>query len=237
MQEPASRIGFGLVLLVLLWIGVYWFWPAEQPAPISFADTGRPSAPHTGASGNLQTPAGPRGESTRPAIDPPPTGERPIPPAPQQPRTTSPAPDGGRGPGPIAVIPPQFVEHVIEPGETFRTISVKYFGTSAHASAVARANPLMSPTSLRPGRVIRVPVDPRNIQGLPVEAADVQSGGTAEYVVQRGDTLSKIASVVYGDSRLADHIFRANRDTMADMHSLRIGQKLRIPPKPAPTNP
>ncbi|MBX3383483.1 MAG: LysM peptidoglycan-binding domain-containing protein [Phycisphaeraceae bacterium] len=237
MQEPASRIGFGLVLLVLLWIGVYWFWPAEQPAPISFADTARPSAPRTGTSDAPTPPAGPRGESTRTAIDHPPSGDRPIPPAPQQPRPTSPEPGGNRGPGTIAVIPPQFVDHVIEPGETFRTISVKYFGTSAHASAIARANPFMSPTSLRPGRVIRVPVDPRNIQGLPVEDADEQRGGTAEYVVQRGDTLSKIASVVYGDSRLADHIFRANRDTMADMHSLRIGQKLRIPPKPAPTNP
>jgi len=232
MQEPASRIGFGLVLLVLLWIGVYWFWPAEQPAPISFADTRQTDSPATNSGSNdpLENPA-----ATTPRINPPPlTGNRPTPP-PQQPRgTTNTAPAAGDTSPSIAVVPPQFVDHVIEPGETFRTISVKYFGTSAHAAAIARANPFVSPTSLRPGRVVRVPIDPRNIQGLPVETQGDTPQGMTEYIVKRGDSLSKIASMVYGDSRLAEHIYLANRDTMSDMHSLRAGQKLRIPPKPSP---
>jgi nucleoid-associated protein YgaU len=49
------------------------------------------------------------------------------------------------------------------------------------------------------------------------------------YVVQKGDTLSKIAAEYYGDVRLYTKIFEANRDVLEDPDKIQPGQKLRIP--------
>lgn len=52
---------------------------------------------------------------------------------------------------------------------------------------------------------------------------------TQTYVVQKGDTLSKIADQYYGDARLYTQIFEANRDVLKDPDKIKPGQKLRIP--------
>lgn len=49
------------------------------------------------------------------------------------------------------------------------------------------------------------------------------------YVVQKGDTLSKIADEYYGDARLYTKIFEANRDILSNPDKIKPGQKLRIP--------
>ena len=53
------------------------------------------------------------------------------------------------------------------------------------------------------------------------------------YTVVKGDTLSKIAKEQYGNTSYKDLIFQANRDRLKTENSLREGQKLRLPPKPA----
>jgi nucleoid-associated protein YgaU len=79
-----------------------------------------------------------------------------------------------------------------------------------------------------------VPKNPSNIQGAPAPREDAEPANVqnAEYEVQEGDTLSRIAQEVYGESRLWTLIRDANRDRLASETSLQIGQKLRIPPKP-----
>jgi nucleoid-associated protein YgaU len=52
---------------------------------------------------------------------------------------------------------------------------------------------------------------------------------TQTYVVQSGDTLSKIAQKYYGDASLYTKIFQANRDQLSDPNRISPGQKLRIP--------
>jgi nucleoid-associated protein YgaU len=52
---------------------------------------------------------------------------------------------------------------------------------------------------------------------------------TQIYVVQKGDTLSKIAQQYYGDPTLYEQIFEANRDVLSDPNKIMPGQKLRIP--------
>jgi nucleoid-associated protein YgaU len=52
---------------------------------------------------------------------------------------------------------------------------------------------------------------------------------TQTYVVQSGDSLSKIAQKYYGDASLYDKIFQANRDVLKDPNKIQVGQKLRIP--------
>jgi len=49
------------------------------------------------------------------------------------------------------------------------------------------------------------------------------------YVVQPGDSLSKIAKAVYGDANRWKEIFKANQDQIKEPNLIRPGQELRIP--------
>ncbi|MFN2593751.1 MAG: LysM peptidoglycan-binding domain-containing protein [Actinomycetota bacterium] len=61
-------------------------------------------------------------------------------------------------------------------------------------------------------------------------ASAAPPAGSQTYTVKANDTLRGIAQKFYGDSSLDDLIAQANGIT--DPSSLRIGQKLTIPPKP-----
>jgi nucleoid-associated protein YgaU len=61
------------------------------------------------------------------------------------------------------------------------------------------------------------------------EPAAADNPYTQTYVVQAGDTLSKIAQRYYGDAALYTKIFEANRDVLKDPNRISPGQKLRIP--------
>ncbi|MBT3666190.1 MAG: LysM peptidoglycan-binding domain-containing protein [Opitutae bacterium] len=52
------------------------------------------------------------------------------------------------------------------------------------------------------------------------------------YVVQQGDSLYAISRKFYGDSSKINLIFNANRATLRSKNSLKLGQKLIIPPVP-----
>lgn len=49
------------------------------------------------------------------------------------------------------------------------------------------------------------------------------------YVVQPGDTLSKLAQHAYGSAKRYSTIFEANRDLLSDPDKIQPGQTLRIP--------
>jgi nucleoid-associated protein YgaU len=63
----------------------------------------------------------------------------------------------------------------------------------------------------------------------PAPSAAADNPYTQTYVVQAGDTLSKIAQKYYGDATLYTKIFEANRDVLKDPNRISPGQKLRIP--------
>ena len=50
-----------------------------------------------------------------------------------------------------------------------------------------------------------------------------------KYKVQSGDTLSKVAQRVYGDSAKYRKIFDANRDVLKDPDKINVGQELKLP--------
>jgi nucleoid-associated protein YgaU len=225
MHEGAGRFAGGLILLVALWIGIYWWWPRESK--ITFAQ------------GNEAV----RGVSPKRLENPEPAPKRPDPTPTTPTRPTRPTP--ARPDVPQAIIPPEFTEYTIKSGDTFASIARQYYGSAALSSVIIAANPLMSPDRMTIGRVIRIPKDPNNIQGIPVKPVETPAPppvpakttplepGTKTYVIQSGDTLSKISHEVYGESRLSSLIYEANRDQLSGEDAmLHIGQVLKIPPKP-----
>ncbi len=149
-----------------------------------------------------------------------------------------------------AVEAPRFRAYIVQRGDiSFQAISQRVYGTTAHADAVSRANPLVTPDRLVPGRtVLNIPLDPGNIQGRVVSisptgtlaaetaAATPRTAPAAEarpaektYVVQPGDTLSGIAKKVYGSSAQWERLAAANQDRLPDPAKLRAGITLRVP--------
>lgn len=67
----------------------------------------------------------------------------------------------------------------------------------------------------------------------PKPAATAAGGpGTAAtryYTIKSGDSLSKIAEAMYGDSQQYDKIFEANREVIGDPDKIYPGQQIRIP--------
>ncbi|MBT8143132.1 MAG: peptidoglycan-binding protein LysM [Gammaproteobacteria bacterium] len=67
------------------------------------------------------------------------------------------------------------------------------------------------------------------------EMVEPEAGGAAEvpdvefYVIQPGDTLSKLAKQHYGDAMQYPKIFEANREVIEDPDKIFVGQKIRIP--------
>jgi nucleoid-associated protein YgaU len=92
----------------------------------------------------------------------------------------------------------------------------------------ATAVPLQ-PTVERPALATAAPASPIPAAASPSPSPDA-AGRT--YIVKQGDTLSTIASAVYGDASQWRVIFDANRDQLPSESQLQIGQTLRIPPLP-----
>jgi nucleoid-associated protein YgaU len=63
----------------------------------------------------------------------------------------------------------------------------------------------------------------------PPQAAAEDNPYAQYHVVQKGESLSKIAEQYYGDMMLYPQIFEANRDVLSDPNKIKPGQRLRIP--------
>lgn len=67
-------------------------------------------------------------------------------------------------------------------------------------------------------------------EGSPAVAESPESSAPTIYVVEKNDTLEKIARKVYGDFRKWPRIYKANRERIKNPNVLRTGLKLTIPP-------
>ncbi|HBS28132.1 MAG TPA: hypothetical protein DEB06_01480 [Phycisphaerales bacterium] len=227
MSNAPTRLAYAVLALAVIWVFVYW--RTDGPAPRGTVEFGEPPSVEEASPQDHG-----QAESVEVATLPEPVVE-PAP-APIEPERAAP-----EGP-PIAsgVILPQFREHTVKRGETAETISQRYYGTPTRWDAVMRANPRVDFQRLRVGTVIRVAVDPGNIQGLPAPeperppAPSTPPPRAMEYRVKPGDTLSEIAKAVYGRSSLWTLIRDANIDEVgSDGSRLRAGTTIVIPPAPA----
>lgn len=228
MTDASRRLVGASCFLAALWVLVYWLWQPARPG-VSFARADNAEPALTPDPGSADAPAIQERAQTPAVRDPlDPSGPQAAPPA---------AP---LSPGPSLLDPtpsvPVFRDYTIREGDTFESIAARELGSRALHEAIARANPLKDPRRLRVGEVIRLPLDPQNVQGpgaapgSPVQEAVAQ--GPVTYTVEPGDSLSKISQLFYGTVRHADLIFRANRDVLRSVDDVRAGQVIRIPPRP-----
>ncbi len=223
MGTGATKPTAVFALLLGVWVGTYWLYDPGPPK-ISFARA--PSGPEAspgaaGASGTVV----------------------PAPPPASPPRTSAPAMVEVTG-----VEAPRFTSYTVQTGDTsLAIVARRTLGDPRYAEAIARANPLISPSRLIPGRtVLRIPVDVENIQGkvvtlevpAPVEAepgapttgvAPVATASVRTHVVQEGETLSSIAAKYYGSGAAYGRVFAANRDVLRTPDRVKLGMVLKVP--------
>jgi nucleoid-associated protein YgaU len=116
----------------------------------------------------------------------------------------------------------------VRSGDTLFDIVVKRYGDSTYMNDVLVANPGLDPKRLRINQKIVLPPKEKLDRKSPAK-----SGGDEQkiYVVQEQDTsLVAIARRMYGDSAMANEIFKLNRDQLRTPEGLRPGMRLRLPP-------
>lgn len=222
MANASTRLALAVLALAVIWVIAYW--RTEAPAPKPSVAFGEPPV----AAVEPVTEAPPAFEEL-PLPLPTPAAPVESPPA----QETPPADPAPAGP----TVPPRFREHTVQRGDTAESLSRQYYGTPSRWDAVMRANPRIDFHRLRAGTVIKIAVDPDNIQGVPAPttaespATPTEPPPPIEYRVRSGDTLSGIAKAVYGDSSLWTIIRDANLEKVGrDGTRLRAGTTIIIPP-------
>jgi nucleoid-associated protein YgaU len=200
----------------------------------------------------------PRGTpDTSPTATPPAVDPTPFPPA-LQPPPAAPLqnPEAAKPPRTRRVqkiVPPEFRDYTVKKGDTgFPSIAARpeVFGDARKATAIAKSNPLADPSKLKPGvTVLKIPVDPENIQGKPVWVDEVVAEGLPDvpptapqepkpapagktYTIQPDDTLWEISKRFYGSGAKWKLIAEANKDVIPNPDRPPRGVTIRIPPEP-----
>lgn len=129
--------------------------------------------------------------------------------------------------------PSTSITYVVQRGDTLYAIGQR-FGVSY--LEIARANKILNPGLIFVGQTLIIPIGGT---GAPTPAPTPMPGGSVSYVVQRGDTVYRIA-LRYGTTIAA--IRAANN--LSNVNLIYVGQVLVIPtraatptPQPAPTFP
>ncbi len=244
MRDTSTRVFSLMCALIGVWVVVYWFYEPAKP-PVTF-DANVPGAGEVAIRpdplAQLDQRAGesaiPERPIAKPVVKPP--VKRVVNSEPER------ATEGSRA------VAPKFTEYVVERGDTFEVIARKQLGDARYWKAIAAANTFVDPTKLVPGRtVLRIPVDPGNVEGKVVTGGENRSTGTretapevtpsqaptggssfTEYVVKSTDTLSGIAKAFYGKSSAWRVIYEANTGVIDDPDRLKPGVTIRIPKNP-----
>ncbi len=94
------------------------------------------------------------------------------------------------------------------------------------------AAPIVKPTPPKPKVVKPAPKptpQPTPVTKKPIQRIQTPAPKVETYKVLPGDTLSRIAKAIYGDSRKWKEIYGANLDKMSNENDLKAGQIINIP--------
>lgn len=135
-----------------------------------------------------------------------------------------------------ATATPAATVHIVAAGDTLSSIAKQYWGTSQGWENIVKANPGLSPSTLKIGAKLNIPAKDAVIvktTTAPATSGATVAGAAQDYEVVSGDTLSQISNKVYGDSKHWNLIYEANKKVIgADPADLVVGTKLTIPAKP-----
>lgn len=106
------------------------------------------------------------------------------------------------------------ISYTVQPGDTLSSIASRY-GTTVQE--IAQINNIANPNLIFPGQVLRI------LTNSTIEGSETRATGSITYTVQRGNTLSQIAST-YGVT--VSHIVELN--DIANPNLIFPGEKLRI---------
>lgn len=128
------------------------------------------------------------------------------------------------------------VSYVIARGDTLQKIAAKFYGDRNMWRKIFadNANVIHNANKIYPGQMILIylPGAQETISASQASAADAGQPGAAGgriYVVQRGDSLWKIAAKVYGSGSQWRLIYEANRNVLRGPGVIHAGQQLIIP--------
>ncbi len=188
--------------------------PAASPAPTDMGGTPavKPSVAPTGAY--------PSAPAALPALPAPSSKPAAVPAS-----TPTPAPKSTK-----------VDTYTVKDGDTIASIWRSITGNERGWEKLLAANPGVDASRLKIGQVLKVPdFAPAGTSGATqtsATASTTKASGATTYTVESGDTLHRIANKVYGDSKLWNQIYEANKSTIgSDPAALKVGMKLQIPAK------
>jgi len=117
--------------------------------------------------------------------------------------------------------------HTVIKGENLWRIAQKYFTSGYNWVDIAKANNLRNANLLAVGQKLNIPTAAvrKPISELPKTGISLQN---KDYVVQKGDSLSKISMNIYGTYFRWEQIYEANKGAIADPNLIYPGQKIKI---------
>ena len=115
-------------------------------------------------------------------------------------------------------------EHIEEQNPGVKDLQVQYENGEVKLSGNSSSAEAMEKAILMAG----------NVKGVENVVNDIKAPAEPEkkvvyYVIEKGDTLSKIAKRYYGDAMSYPKIFKANTEVIKDPDKIFVGQKIRIP--------
>ncbi|MEC9476422.1 MAG: LysM peptidoglycan-binding domain-containing protein [Planctomycetota bacterium] len=113
---------------------------------------------------------------------------------------------------------------VVRRGDSLWKIAGEVLGDSRRMAEIVAANPRIDPDKLKEGQVLRVPRTVRR------EVIPRQESDSLVHTVRAGETLVSIARQHYGVPHWA-LIQSANTKLLSDPDQLRIGMRIKIPPR------